>query len=120
MKEIENTRKKAKDYRKEYSKAKKKLEATSARIKKRCIDLCERYPSVVCDNIGGFDITAKSFLTIITDMKEIKYFHSPTERMLNVIQVIEKHIDSQHPHQQGELFGDKFRSANPSNPDAIL
>lgn len=115
MAKLENTRKKYKDYRKEYDDAIQKVEAIKVRIRKRALDLTTRYPHVVIEEHGNLKYDAKDYNRMIG-----ANLYTDVETFLQVIKLIEDYIASQHPHQQGKLFGDKFLSSNPSNPDAHL
>jgi len=116
-KKEENIRKRSNDYRKDHVDAELKLKGIEARIIERTLNLCKAYPDVLIDDLPHKYYYAGDYLRLIPTTK---YLKANTRKLLDIMRIIEEHIDSLHPHQQGELFGDKFLSSHPSNPDAIL
>ena len=97
-KKEENIRKRANDYRKEYTDISEKKKSIKARIRERTLNLCKRYPDVVLDEINGTKYTAGTMITLLPK----NAFN--VNRMLEFMQIIEEHIDSLHPHQQQKMF----------------
>ena len=98
MKE-ENIRKRSNDYRKDHVDAELKLKGIEARIKERTIKLCEMYPELVIDTINNRKYDGNYFARIIK-----KPHRFPISRVLDIMRIIEEHIDSLHPHQQQKMF----------------
>lgn len=93
-------RKTAKDYRKEYGDLIEKKIALEARIKKRAIELCKKFPDVKVSNV----FTTESFYS--------SHYSNPdnfvsVDGYLNVIQKIEEHNQKQSGIVQTSLYDDK-------------
>jgi len=89
-------RKSGKEFRNDYNDLLLKKRALENRIIDRAINLCQDHPDIMIGKITD----AKFFRTY--------HFEQPqsltTEDYLKVIVNIEKHLASQHPYQQGDLF----------------
>ena len=89
-------RKSGKEFRKDYNDLLLKKSVLENRIIDRAIGLCQYHPDVI--------------LGKITDAKYFRIYHFEqpqsliTENYLKVIEIIEKHLASQHPYKQGDLF----------------
>lgn len=89
-------RKSGKEFRNDYNDLVLKKRALENRIIDRAIGLCQYHPDVILGKITD----AKYFRTY--------HFEQPQsltiEDYLKVIETIEKHLASQYPYQQGNLF----------------
>jgi len=101
-------RKKASDYRKEYEDIQIKQVAIENRIKKRAIELCKQHTDVKLTGIQVTNyvkrktarLTSGNFYEAIVE----KGMGAEIEQYIQVIDDVEKHLASLHPHQQGNLF----------------
>lgn len=94
-------RKTAEDYRKEHQDLLDKTSALETRIADRLLELCRMHPETIVAykaNGGNTPIKAKS-------IDNVMYVESLDVRALLIhIESIEKALEAEHPHQQGNLF----------------
>ena len=90
-------RKLAKDWRTSYQNAQTKVEKIENQIKERLVELCRQHPDAEVGRIASIDkpiLYAKDLL---------KASGVGTDGLLLYIDIIEKWLGSQHPHQQSEI-----------------
>ena len=92
----------ANELRKEYRSAQSKLHAVQAHIRARAFDLVKQYPDVV---VG--DLTTQEVFKTMLQYLDIN--NNPDDdfvmgKFTLIIEVIEEHIASQHPHVQTTIF----------------
>ena len=92
------TRKSGEDLRKDYHSLLDKTKTMRARIIKRADELIAQYPNTLIQMQEGSDI---SMTTVREYQKQNKV---SVNDALNIIQAVEEHIASLHPHQQQKLF----------------
>ena len=90
-------RKTSKDYRKEHSDLTAKVEALEARIKKRCVDMCNKFPDADVGTDEGI-VTAKDFLDIL------QHVDVDTETHLHVMSKIEEDNERKSNIKQTEII----------------
>lgn len=94
-------RKLAKDWRTSYENAQIKLTKIENQIKERLVELCRLHPKALIHKpkLRAEPITAKDIHEDIDDYKTHDY--------LIFIDIIEKWLAAQHPHQQSEIKFDE-------------
>ena len=91
-------RKTSKDYRKDYRDATAKVKALEARIKKRCIDMCNKFPDADVGKEKNGSPTAKDFLDILE--KGILF---DVDTYLKIMSLIEEHNERKSNIKQTEI-----------------
>lgn len=93
------TRKTAKDYLKEYRDNNEKQKALEARIKKRALELCKKYPDIDLE-LGHKKEKVRGIKSGEIHIYENLY----TETYIEIMQRIEEHNERQSKIKQGKLF----------------
>ena len=93
----------ANELRKEYKSALSKLQAVQAHIRARAFDLMARYPEVMVGDLTAQDVYNTMVLYLDT------HENNPDDTFVMdkftlIIEVIEEHIASLHPHVQTTLY----------------
>ena len=103
-------RKNASDYRKEYEDIQLKQLAIESRIKNRAIELCKQYTDVKLTGIQVTNYVKRKTARLTSgqfyDAIIIKGMSAEIEQYIQVIDDVETHLASLHPHKQMNLYDD--------------
>jgi hypothetical protein len=91
----------AKDWRRAYGTAKAKVTRIETQITERLVELCKANPEIPVATKANLERTVIKAKSI----KDLNYIQGMnTEARLAYIEIIEKYLADQHPHQQQKLF----------------
>lgn len=90
----------AQDYKKEYQDLKINLGVMEKRIQIRLLTLCKRHPDVPLYKNPSWSIVAPDVVIKTGDITARGLAIYDTDKCLEFIETIERHLADQHPHKQ--------------------